>query len=243
MTGGARVATGALLAVLAVLAGLGAWRLGGGGDQAAVDEPVHAGPAGISGGGDEPVVPQPPSRPIPETLPEIALPSIEGPVRRLADFRQPVLVVNFWATWCAPCRREIPLLRRIRDERGRDGVEVVGIAVDFHEDVQRYARDIGIDYPLLVGEQDGLQAVQAFGMDMVFPFTAFADAQRRIVALKVGELHADEAAFILDQVGRLNAGEGELEAVRRAIAIQLRILAQRRGSAGPAGRGTPATKY
>jgi hypothetical protein len=111
---------------------------------------------------------------------------------------------------------------------------VVGIAVDFREDVLKYARAIGIDYPLLIGEQDGLDAAQAFGMDMVLPFTVFADAQRRIVALKVGELHADEAAFILDIVAEVNAGRLELAPARTAIAAKLRILAANRAE-------TPAT--
>ena len=65
-------------------------------------------------------------------------------------------------------------------------------------------------------------------MDMVFPFTAFADGQRRIVALKVGELHADEAGFILDVVAEVNAGRLELPAARTAIAAKLRLLAANR---------------
>ena len=147
--------------------------------------------------------------------------------------------MNFWATWCAPCRREIPLLKALRAERGGSGVEVVGIAVDFRDDVLEYAREIGIDYPLLIGEQDGLAAARAFGMDMVLPFTVFADGQRRIVALKVGELHADEAGFILDMVTEVNAGRLELAAARTAIAAKLRLLADEpRRTSRP---GHPAT--
>ena len=152
--------------------------------------------------------------PIPETLPDFELATREGPPRRLASFQHPVLIVNFWATWCAPCRREIPLLNTLRRDHRDDGVEIVGIAVDFREDVLTYAESTPIDYPLLIGEEDGLAAAQAFGMNMVFPFTVFADAQRRIVALKVGELHADEAAFILARIAALNAGRETLAQVR-----------------------------
>jgi hypothetical protein len=97
-------------------------------------------------------------------------------------------MINFWATWCSPCRREIPLLKTLRHERAGDGLEIVGIAVDFREAVQKYAREMGIDYPVLVGEQDALEAIAAFGMDTVFPFTVFADRQGRIVTLKIGEM-------------------------------------------------------
>ena len=72
--------------------------------------------------------------------------------------------------------------------------------MDFREDVLKYAEETVIDYPLLIGEEDGLAAVKAVGMQPAFPFTIFADSQQRIVALKVGELHQDEADLILDRV-------------------------------------------
>jgi len=162
---------------------------------------------------------------IPQDLPDFTLASLEGPPKALSSFRQPILIVNFWATWCAPCRREIPLLRQLRAERGARGVEVVGIAVDFREDVIQYAAKIGLDYPLLIGEEDGLAAADRFGVEPVFPFTAFADAKRRIVALKIGELHAEEAAFILDRVEMLNAGKLTIEAARSEIGVELARLA------------------
>ena len=166
---------------------------------------------------------------VPDDLPDFTLATLEGPPKALSSFKQPVLVVNFWATWCAPCRREIPLLRQIRAERGPKGLEVVGVAVDFREEVQKYVATIGLDYPLLIGEEDGLAAADKFGVDAVFPFTAFADAQRRIVALKVGELHAEEASFILDRVEKLNAGGLSIEAARRQIRDELTRQAAVRG--------------
>jgi thiol-disulfide isomerase/thioredoxin len=179
---------------------------------------------------------------IPETLPDFELATREGPPRRLASFQQPVLIVNFWATWCAPCRREIPLLNTLRREHGAAGVEIVGIAVDFREDVLAYAESTPIDYPLLIGEEDGLAAAQAFGMNMVFPFTVFADAERRIVALKVGELHADEAEFILARIAALNAGHETIAQVRPAIAAELAALAAKRARQAPAAApAAPAT--
>jgi thiol-disulfide isomerase/thioredoxin len=149
----------------------------------------------------------------------------------LSSFTQPSLIVNFWATWCAPCRREIPLLRQLRTERAAQGVEVVGVAVDFREDVVKYANDIGLDYPLLIGEEDGLAAADAFGINPVFPFTVFSDAERRIVAVKIGELHADEAAFILDHVQKINAGTLAVETARTLIRDELRRLEAARPAA------------
>jgi thiol-disulfide isomerase/thioredoxin len=161
---------------------------------------------------------------IPEVLPEFTLATLEGPPRALSSFEQPSLIINFWATWCAPCRREIPLLRELRATRGDQGVEVVGVAVDFREDVERYAAEIGLDYPLLIGEEDGLAAADMFGIDPVFPFTIFADGQRRIVAVKIGELHGDEAAFILDRIAEVNADRLEVATARTLIRDEIRRL-------------------
>ena len=137
-------------------------------------------------------------------------------------------MINFWATWCAPCRREIPLLKTIRHERAKDGIEIVGIAVDFRDAVQKYARELCFVFSVLVGEQDGLEAIAAFGMDTVFPFTVFADARGRIVTLKVGELHADEARFILDRVKGIDTGRLDLAAAKQEIADGIAALAAER---------------
>ena len=164
-------------------------------------------------------------RPVPERLPEISLADADGVKHKLSDWKGRPLLINFWATWCAPCRREIPLLKRLRHERAADGLEIVGIAVDFRDAVQSYAREIGIDYPVLVGEQDGLEAIAAFGMDTVFPFTVFADRQGRIVTLKVGELRPEEGRFILDVVKAVDQGSTDLAAARKQIADGMAALA------------------
>jgi thiol-disulfide isomerase/thioredoxin len=169
-------------------------------------------------------------RAIPERLPDITMADRDGKPRRLTDWADRPLLINFWATWCAPCRREIPLLKRLRAERQSQRLEVIGIAVDFRDAVLDYAREIGLDYPLLIGEDDGLAAAAAFGMDMVLPFSIFSDRQGRIVTMKVGELHADEAAFILDTVREIDAGAVELPVARQRIAAHLKQLATARAT-------------
>lgn len=167
-------------------------------------------------------------RPIPTQLPNISLADPGGVKHALSEWKGRPLLINFWATWCAPCRREIPLLKTLRHERAADGVEIVGIAVDFRDAVRHYAREMSIDYPVLVGEQDGLDAIAAFGMDTVFPFTVFADRQGRIVTLKVGELHADEAHFILDRVKGIDSGRMDLAMAKKEIADGIAALATER---------------
>jgi thiol-disulfide isomerase/thioredoxin len=165
------------------------------------------------------------SRVIPTVLPDLALADAAGEMHRLSDWTGHPVIINFWATWCEPCRREIPLLIRLRHERAGAGLAIVGIAVDLRAAVVKYARHAGIDYPLLIGETEGLEAAHAFGMDLVFPFSVFADERGRIVAVKLGELHQDEADFILDRVEDIDRGSLSLAAAREEIRNRLKDLA------------------
>lgn len=174
--------------------------------------------------GREPEDAPTPQAKVPEQLPDLRLPGIDGAVHSLKDWKDRPLVVNFWATWCDPCRREIPLLKTLRHEHAGDRLEIVGIAVDYLDEVQKYAQAHGIDYPLLIGDEGGLEAVNAFGMETVLPFSVFADRHGRIVTLKVGELHQDEAELILDRVRAVDAGTLALPAAREQISAGIRRL-------------------
>ena len=161
----------------------------------------------------------------PELLPEFTLADREGEARSIHSWPGKALVINFWATWCGPCRREIPLLKRIQDEYESENFQVVGIAVDFRDDVLEYAEEIGIDYPLLIGEQDGLEAIAKFGISAAgFPFTVFTDTQSRIVLTHLGEIDEAEAKILLGAVKQVNAGELSPEAARTVVAKQLAAL-------------------
>ncbi len=96
----------------------------------------------------------------------------------------------------------------------------------------KYANEIGIDYPILMGEQEGYEAAERFGVALVLPFSVFADSQGRIVTLKIGELHADEAAFILDRVRDVDANRVPLDDARRQIADKLARLRDTRARPG-----------
>jgi thiol-disulfide isomerase/thioredoxin len=168
------------------------------------------------------------ARALPERLPDISMPDTDGHNRALSEWRGHPLLVNFWATWCEPCRREIPLLERLRRSAGPGSLEIVGIAVDTRAAVLPYARQMHIDYPLLIGEDDGIKAVGAFGMQAVFPFSVFADRDGRIVALKIGELHPEDAQLILARVDDVDKGRLDLAAARQQISTGLQALERAR---------------
>jgi thiol-disulfide isomerase/thioredoxin len=165
---------------------------------------------------------------IPDKLPDITLEDRAGKPTALATFAGRPLMVNFWATWCAPCRREIPLLNKIRMQRKAQNAEIVGIAVDFREDVLAFVKKTPLSYPLLIGEEDGLAAAEAFGMGMAFPFSVFVDSQNRILTIKVGELHEDEANFAFDRLRDIDNGILSLEAAQASIEDAFREMAAER---------------
>jgi len=171
---------------------------------------------------------EPSKKKIPDTLPDITLADRDNKPTKLSSFGGRPLMVNFWATWCAPCRREIPLLNKIRAERKTQNAEIVGIAVDFRDDVLKFAASTPLNYPLLIGEEDGLAAAEAFGMGMAFPFSVFVDSQNRILTVKIGELHEDEANFAFDRLRDIDNGVLTREAAQAMVADAFREMAAER---------------
>ena len=153
-----------------------------------------------------------------ETLPEFALEDLNGDIRSIHGWQGDALVINFWATWCAPCLREIPLLKEFQEANGPAGAQVVGIAVDHPEVVRAFAEDVGFNYPVLVGELAAMEAAAEFGLDFfVLPFTVFSDHRKRILGVHHGELHAehlDEFALVLNGV---ETGSMDIDAVRARL--------------------------
>jgi thiol-disulfide isomerase/thioredoxin len=165
---------------------------------------------------------------VPARLPDFSLKDLTGKSVPISAWSGKSLVINFWATWCAPCRREIPLLKTLAAEwAGRD-LQVVGIAVDYPDKVRDFAGQLKIDYPVLIGDQDALDVAAKFGMESpAFPFTVFTDRRGEVVALFIGELHRPQVDFILSQVQDLNQDRVKLPEARRAIAEGLQALTEK----------------
>jgi thiol-disulfide isomerase/thioredoxin len=134
------------------------------------------------------------------SLPQFVLPDLEGVERTSSEWSGRPRIVNFWATWCPPCRREIPLLIELQAQYG-DALQVIGIAIDDMAEVQDYAADTGFNYPVLVGQQNAVELGNAVLRDWIgLPFTAFVDAAGQITHVHVGELHRDQAQKFLKEL-------------------------------------------
>jgi len=188
--------------------------------------PLPAGQASTADPGEVEAWPHPK---IPARLPAFTLSDLAGQPTPITRWSGKSLVINFWATWCAPCRREIPLLQSLAAEWAARDVTVVGIAVDYRDKVRDFAREFKIDYPLLIGEQDALDVAAQFGMDSpAFPFTVFTDQRGEVVALFVGELHRPQADLILSVVQNLNQNRVQLPEAKRSIADGLAAILNNR---------------
>jgi thiol-disulfide isomerase/thioredoxin len=232
---GPRFFAAALIVLLGIWAGIRMHSVHNARQESAHQAQGVAVPAGMAGAPNpsdssaaESAMPHPV---VPARLPDFSLKDLTGKAIQISAWSGKSLVINFWATWCAPCRREIPLLKGLAAEwAGRD-LAVVGIAVDYRDKVQEFVGRFKIDYPVLIGDQDALDVAAQFGMDSpAFPFTVFTDGRGEVVALFVGELHRQQVDFILSEVQDLNAGRVRLPEARRLIGEGLEKLAEKQGT-------------
>ena len=150
--------------------------------------------------------------------PQIALtlPDLEGNARSLAEWQGEARLVNFWATWCAPCRREIPLLKETQAKH--DDLQVIGIAVDEREAVLEYAETAGFNYPVLIGQDEAIAAAEDAGVPFIgLPFTLVISADGDLLKTHMGEIVAEQVEEIVEVLDRLEAGELDLAQAREAL--------------------------
>ena len=121
--------------------------------------------------------------------PDFTLPDLHGKPRNISAWDGKVLLVNFWATWCPPCRKEIPDLMKLQHAYGKRGLQVIGVAIDDKQKIRDYADTMGIDYPILFGSQDAIEVATRYGDYFgAIPYSVIINRQGRIVFTHRGEL-------------------------------------------------------
>ena len=115
------------------------------------------------------------------------LTDLSGQPRTIGAWRGKVVVVNFWATWCAPCRDEIPVFIKLQERHGARGLQFIGIAIDQGEKVHAFAREFGINYPILLGGMEVMELSRRAGNRFgALPFTVMIDRSGRLVGAHLG---------------------------------------------------------
>ena len=182
----------AALAVGAGAAGLGAWwRLQQGGGPAA-RPPVDGNPARTAGG---PPASGASAAAAVQAFWSYSVEQPDGSTLALSRFRGRPLVVNFWATWCPPCIRELPVIDAFARAQGADGWQVLGLAIDRRDAVVEFLRKQPVSYAIGLAGFDGTQWSRDLGNAQGgLPFTAAFDAQGALRHRRLGEISAEELA-------------------------------------------------
>ena len=126
--------------------------------------------------------------------PALRLPGLDGTTRSLAEFDGQVILLNFWATWCPPCLREIPALMEVQSELGDAGFQVVGLALDGMQATNEFVAEHDVNYPVLVSSDDGFAVSRAFGnVPSTLPYSVVIDREGIIRAIHRGALTREQA--------------------------------------------------
>lgn len=121
------------------------------------------------------------------TLFNASFDDLNGKKQPLSQWRGKVLVVNFWATWCPPCRTEIPEFIKLQDKYGKQGLVFIGIAIDQKDKVQAYSDEMGINYPVLLGEMEAISLSRQVGNRLGgLPYTLIVDRHGKITTSLIG---------------------------------------------------------
>jgi thiol-disulfide isomerase/thioredoxin len=155
----------------------------------------------------------------PMQMPEFSLRDTNGDLQSISQWSNQAKLINFWATWCAPCRREMPLLQTLHTEQVHTGIQVIGVAIDRQADVQSYLAESGVTYPILWGEGDALVVSDMFGVtELALPFTVLVSANDEILGVHIGELSRNQLAKMADISARVAAGEISAVDARQRLA-------------------------
>ena len=134
----------------------------------------------------------------PDVRPDFTLLDLEGKTRSASEWDGKVLMVNFWAAWCPPCRREIPAFIQLKETYGARGFDIVGIAIDSKPNIVDFTDPMDMNYPILMAEREGLGLSRAYGNRLgVLPYTVIVDRQGKIVYTHRSELTFEEAEKVI----------------------------------------------
>lgn len=134
----------------------------------------------------------------PSVIYSAKFPDAWGQSQTLAQWDRRLLVINFWATWCGPCKEEMPILKKLQADFGGSGLQIVGIAADTQSNVANFGKNIGINYPLLVAETDAIDISRRMGNRLgLLPHTLVLKPGGQIIYAKLGPVSESELAAII----------------------------------------------
>ncbi|GMR21127.1 MAG: TlpA disulfide reductase family protein [Gammaproteobacteria bacterium] len=133
-----------------------------------------------------------------DKLIDFTLPDLQGNSRSLSEWQGKVILLNFWATWCAPCREEVPLFVALQNQYSVKGLQVIGVAMDSKSAVAKFAREFNINYPLLIGNENLIPLMEQYGNPYgSLPFSVLMRTDGSIVHRKIGAYGKQELSDLV----------------------------------------------
>ena len=133
--------------------------------------------------------------------PDFSLADVTGQMRNISEWDGNVVAINFWATWCPPCIKEIPEFIELQHKYGEQGLQFIGIALQRPEEVTEFMAEKGMNYPVLAGEMEVIKIAESYGNEMgVLPYTVIVDREGRIYYAKRGPLAGEAAEAIISEL-------------------------------------------
>ncbi|HHJ34957.1 MAG TPA: TlpA family protein disulfide reductase [Gammaproteobacteria bacterium] len=133
---------------------------------------------------------------------EFAAMDLEGRLRNIKEWDGKLIFLNFWATWCPPCKKEIPAFVELQQAYGDQGLQIIGLAIDDVDSVTEFARATGMNYPSLLVQSDGVTLSKRFGNGAgVLPYTVIINRKGEVSDTIMGELSKKRAKKILKKYG------------------------------------------
>lgn len=131
-------------------------------------------------------------------LPEFNLPDLSGREHNISEWRGKILVINFWATWCPPCLKEIPDFIALQEQYADKDLQFIGIALEDKEPVAKYIAATRINYPILLSGDNGIALAQQLGNNVgVVPYTLVVDRQGQIIHRHQGEFSREQILEVI----------------------------------------------
>lgn len=130
--------------------------------------------------------------------PEFTLPDLDGRQRSITEWDGKVVALNFWATWCPPCLKEVPEFVSLQEKYRAQGLQFIGIALQKPEEVREFVAEHEVNYPILAGELEVIKLAEAYGNNIgALPYTVIIDRSGQIAHVKPGILPTEEAESII----------------------------------------------
>lgn len=132
-----------------------------------------------------------------EPRPDFAIADVDGNIHHASEYDGKLLLLNFWATWCAPCRKEIPMLIQAQQDYANQGLQIVGMAVDDPDSVRKYAKKYGINYPVLVDANKVVRVQDALKGGAGLPVSVLIDRNGSVRTLIKGAMEREKLDHML----------------------------------------------